>query len=354
MARLQFSKIGITALSGAVPARCIDNRQYTEHYTPEVAAQIVEKTGIAERRFAPKGMTASDLAFAAAEKLFADNSGFKEEIDLLLFVSQTPDYRMPATAVTLQDRLGLPKTVAAFDISLGCSGFIYGLSVAYAYAQQPGIRKVLLLDGETRSRVYSAKDRTTAFLFGDAAVAAVIEKQDTVNDAWFSLHSDGSRADLIKVDAGGYRMPSSPDTLEEKVIDEHGNMRSAEHGYMNGADVFNFVLREIPKDIKETLAWAGCNKEDFDYYLFHQANAFMNNYLSKKLKLPKDRVPTSLERFGNTSSVSIPITMVDKLAQGQLAGSRKLLLCGFGVGMSWATAILETQAIKVSPLVEVE
>src|SRR5690606_5474973 len=143
------------------------------------------------------------------------------EIDVLIFVSQTPDYRMPATAVTLQHRLGLPSTCAAFDVNLGCSAFVYALTVAFGYASQPHIRKVLLLDGETRSRVYSAKDRATAYLFGDAGVAALIEKKENIGNSYFSLNSDGSRSDLIKADAGGYRLPSSIETLEERVVDEY-------------------------------------------------------------------------------------------------------------------------------------
>jgi len=301
--------------------------------------------------FTTEDQTASDLCFAAAEQLLADNPIDKSEIDILLFVSQTPDFRMPATSVTLQHRLGLPKSTAAFDIGLGCSGFVYGLSVAYAYANMPQVRKVLLLDGETRSKVYHPKDRKTGFIFGDAAVAAIIEKQDS-GTSYFSLNSDGSKSDLIKIDAGGYRNPSNENTTKEKVVDEHGNIRTDEHGYMNGADVFNFVLREIPKNIKNTLAFSNTEIGDLDFYVFHQANKFMNDYLAKKLKLDLAKVPSSIHKYGNTSSVSIPITIVDQL-KDQLNTPKKILLCGFGVGMSWATAVLATKHIKISDIVEV-
>lgn len=352
MANLQFKDIGISAIAGAIPKNKIINRQYTSYFDADVVGEIVDKTGVEERRFATDSQTASDLCHAAATKLFEDNNIDKSEIDVLIFVSQTPDYRMPATSIHLQDRLGLSKSTAAFDISLGCSGFVYGLSVAYAYANMPHIRKVLLLDGETRSKVYHPKDRKTGFIFGDAAVAAIIEKQPELGEASFSLNSDGSKSDLIRIDAGGYRQPSTPDTLKEKVVDEHGNIRTDEHGYMNGADVFNFVLREIPKNIKQTLKFADMSLEDFDYCVFHQANKFMNDYLAKKLKIDQSKVPSTIAKYGNTSSVSIPITIVDQL-KDKMQGKKHLFLCGFGVGMSWASVCLPINNLKISEIVEV-
>ena len=352
MAQLTFKNIGIKGIAGAVPKNTIKNLEYTEFFPAEDAKEIVEKTGIVERRFAENGTCASDLCFAAAEKLIKDLAIDKSEIDLLIFISQTPDYRMPATSIILQQRLGLPKSTAAFDISLGCSAFVYGLSTIYSFMQQGSFKKALLLDGETRSKIYSPKDRKTAFLFGDAGVAALIEKDEKYGDSFFSLHSDGSKESLIKVDAGGYRNPSTAETLKEKVVDEHGNIRSDEHGYMNGADVFNFVIQEIPKDYKSVLEMAGKTPDEIDYFLFHQANKYMNGYLAKKLKIPAEKIPTSISRFGNTSSVSIPITMVSELNNETLSGKKASLLCGFGVGMSWATALINTQDCHISALVE--
>lgn len=352
MADLSFKGINIVGMAGAVPKNTIKNRAYTEFFDQAAVNDIVDKTGIEERRFVTGNTTASDLCFAAAEQLISDLGIEKSEIDILLFVSQTPDFRMPATSIILQDRLGLSKSTAAFDINLGCSGFVYGLSMAFAYAQQPGIRKVLLLDGETRSKVYHPKDRKTGFLFGDAGVAAIIEKDANVGVAVFSLNSDGSLQDLIKIDSGGYRNRSSADSVIERVVDEHGNIRTDEHGYMNGTDVFNFVLREIPRNIKHTLKLADANLEDFDYYIFHQANKFMNDYLIKKLKLDVKKVPSTIDKYGNTSSVSIPITIVDQL-KDKVEGKKELFLCGFGVGMSWATACIPVNDMKISEIVEV-
>jgi 3-oxoacyl-[acyl-carrier-protein] synthase III len=352
MAFITYQNVGISGLAAALPKNTIDNLTYTQYFDEQSVKEIVEKTGIKERRFAPEGMCASDLCFAAAERLFADMQVDKNEIDLLVFISQTPDYRMPATSVILQHKLGLSKSTAAFDINLGCSAFVYGLSVVFAMMQTGGFRKALLLDGETRSRVYHPKDRKTAFLFGDGGVAAIIENNISFGKSFFSLNSDGSKESLIKMDAGGYRNPSSPETLAERVVDEQGNIRTAEHGYMNGADVFNFVLLEIPGNIKSVLQYSGLTMDVIDYFLFHQANSYMNGYLAKKLKLPAEKVPSSIEYFGNTSSVSIPLTMVSDMKH-QLNLQQTLLLSGFGVGMSWATCILNSPGIYLSDLVEI-
>ncbi len=340
-------------MSAAVPKRIVVNREYTEEFTKEEAGEIVDKTGIEERRFADAETCSSDLCFAAAEKLIADNNINKEEIDLLVFISQTPDYRMPATSVTLQHRIGLPNNTIAFDINLGCSAFIYGLSIVYGMMEHSGLRKALLLDGETRSKVYSPRDRRSAFLFGDGGVAALIERDSKFGKSTFSLNSDGSRADLIMIPAGGYRKMSSAETVVEKVVDEFGNMRSDEQGYMRGGDVFNFVIREIPCDIKKTLAFTEKTVDDFDYVVFHQANNFINSYIMKKMKLDTNKIPSTIAKFGNTSSVSVPLTIVSEL-QGKLDGNKELLLSAFGVGMTWATGIVPFVDCKISDIVEVE
>ena len=353
MANIQYEGVGITAMSAAVPRRVVKGREYTEVFSQEEANEIVDKTGIEERRFADAETCSSDLCFAAAEKLIADNNINKEEIDLLVFISQTPDYRMPATSVTLQHRLGLPNNTIAFDITLGCSAFIYGLSVVYGMMERSGLRKALLLDGETRSKVYSPRDRRSAFLFGDGGVAALIERDPKFGKSTFSLNSDGSRADLIMIPAGGYRKMSSAETVVEKVVDEFGNMRSEEQGYMRGGDVFNFVIREIPRDIKNTLAKVEKTVDDFDYIVFHQANNFINSYIMKKMKMDATKIPSTIAKFGNTSSVSVPLTIVSEL-RGKLDGHKDVLLSAFGVGMTWATGVIAFEDCKISEIVEVE
>jgi 3-oxoacyl-[acyl-carrier-protein] synthase-3 len=218
--------------------------------------------------------------------------------------------------------------------------------------QQSGIRKALLLDGETRSKVYSPKDRKTAFIFGDGGVAALIDRNEKYGKSYFSLNSDGSREGLIKINAGGYRHPSSVETLCEKVVDEYGNIRNEEQGYMNGGDVFNFVIREIPKDIQAILAYSQVNKDSIDHFIFHQANDYMNNYLIKKLKIDNEKVPSTIANFGNTSSVSVPLTIASELRQ-QLQSKKRLLLSAFGVGMTWASAIINTDNTVIPDLVEI-
>lgn len=352
MAIIKFNNVGITAIAGCVPKQVIDNYKYDLDIWPEdEVKKVVDKVGVTERRFVDDKTCASDLCFAAAEKLIADNSINKSEIDLLVFLSQTPDYRMPATSILLQDRLGLPMSTMAFDISLGCSGFISALSIVYALMQNHGFHKALLLNGETRSKVYSRKDRREAFIFGDAGVAALIERDKKFGKSHFSLNSDGSRGNLIMIPGGGYRNMSSIETLKEKIVDEYGNVRSDEHGYMNGADVFNFVIVEIPKDIKRLMETTGEDIQQMDFYVFHQANAFINNYIAKKMRIDTERIPSTIRKYGNTSSVSIPLTIVSEL-KDRIQGEKKLMLSAFGVGMAWATAIVPFVDCKISEIVE--
>jgi 3-oxoacyl-[acyl-carrier-protein] synthase III len=350
MATLSFENVGITAMAAAVPVNIINNLEYTNHFPPAEAKLVVEKIGVYQRRFAKPGVCSSDLCLAAAEKLIADNDTNRNEIDLLVFVSQTPDYRMPATSLILQDRLRLSHNTIAFDLTLGCSGFIYGLAVIYSMMEHSGLRKALLLDGETRSRIYSPKDRQAAFLFGDGGAAALIDRSPLYGKSYFSLNSDGSKEDLIKMKAGGYRFPTSLETMQERVVDENGNIRSDEHGYMNGSEVFTFVIKEVPPDIRKIIELSGNNISDIDYFVFHQANMFINSHLAKKLKLDSEKVPSTISKFGNTSSVSIPLTMVSEL-KGKL-NNKRILMSGFGVGMTWASCIFDTKSCKISEIIE--
>lgn len=353
MAIVRYSNVGISALSACVPKQVIDNYHYDLDIWPEdEVRKVVDKVGVMERRFADDNTCASDLCFAAAEKLIADNGVDKNELDLLVFLSQTPDYRMPATSILLQDRLRLPMSTMAFDIQLGCSGFISALSIVYAMMQNHGFRKALLLDGETRSKVYNRKDRREAFIFGDAGVAALIERDERFGESYFSLNSDGSRGNLIMINGGGYRNMSSIETLKEKVVDEYGNIRTDENGYMNGADVFNFVIVEVPKDIKRLVTACGEDVQKLDYYVFHQANSFINNHIAKKLKLDFSRIPWTIQKYGNTSSVSIPLTIVSEL-KDKMVGEKKILMSAFGVGMAWATAIVQFVDCRISEIVEI-
>jgi 3-oxoacyl-[acyl-carrier-protein] synthase III len=352
MAFLTFNNVGITGMAAAVPKTIIDNYSHDKFFPKEDIKDIIEKIGVKQRRFADENTCSSDLCFAAAEKLIADMKIDRSEIDLLLFISQTPDYRMPATSILLQNRLSLSPSTIAFDVNLGCSAFLYGLSIAFSMMEHSGLRKALILDGETRSKVYSQKDRKTAFLFGDGGIAALVERDRKFGESFFSLNSDGSRESLIKINAGGYRNMSSCETVKEKVVDEYGNIRSEENGYMNGADVFNFVIREVPKDFNRLLEYSKTIVTSIDYFVFHQANSYINGFLAKKLKLPEEKIPTTIEKFGNTSSVSIPLTIVSEL-KSKLDSPKKVLLNGFGVGLTWGTAVLNFDNCLISEIVEV-
>lgn len=351
MAVFKHQGVGISGMAAAVPEKVYNNYTDNPNFSPEDAKAIVDKTGIFERRIAGPETCASDLAFAAANKLFSSGQFDADHTDVLIFVTQTPDYRMPATGILMQARLNLPKSCAAFDVNLGCSGFVFGLNLAYSLAAQTAVRNVLLINAETRSKVYSFKDRQTGFLFGDAATAFIISKDSTLGESVFKLDSDGEKGDYIMAKSGGYRNPSTADSYIEK-LQPSGGFHSDEQGYMDGAGVFEFVITQVPKSIKNTLELAEIEKDSIDYFVFHQANRFMNDHLIRKLKLDAEKVPYCLHRFGNTSSVSIPLTMVTELAD-KLKEPRQLLISGFGVGLSLGSATIPIKNPVVLPLVEV-
>lgn len=339
MAVLQFNGVGIRAIAACVPANASRNADALRGLLP---ADEIEKTihaiGIREKRVAPKNVCASDLCAAAAKKLFADNPDVpRGEIDFLLFMSQTADFRTPATAPILQHRLNLPQDCAAIDLSLACSGYVYALSTAFAYAALPGVRRVLLLDGETYSKCVNPQDRVNAPLYGDAGTATLIEKSPDFGDAHFTLKTDGSGADIVKIPAGGCRLPASAETLLEKT-DADGNVRSDCEVFMNGMDVFNFAIRSVPAVMKETATRAGFVPADADCVVFHQANRMMTDFLAARMKISPEKILYSLGEYGNTSSASIPLTLA---ARGDAVVAReRALLCGFGAGLSWGAVAL--------------
>ena len=352
MAILTFDRIGITGVAACVPKQKIVNTEFTGFFTPKEIKAAIQKTGIAERRVVDDKTCASDLCCAAAEALLEEMSIDRDEIDVLIFVSQTPDYRMPITGTILQDRLGLAKTTAAFDINLGGSGYVYGLALAYSFAQQESIRKVLLLDGETRSKVYSFKDKAAGLVFGDGGSATIVEKIDHDNPTYFSLNSDGAGSRTIWIKGGGYRHPSSAETLREKEH-EDGSIRCDEQGVFDVAGFFDFASREIPADMASIFECAEESYENIDYFLLHQAAKLLNDQIAKKMKLPEDKLPYSIHKFGNTGSVSIPLNMVSEIRNELRQGKNRLFLSGFGAGLSWASAITSTDRCLISKLVEI-
>ena len=349
MSFITFNNVEIKGLSAVVPKRIINNRDFTGLYSNKEIENIIKTTGISERRFADAEVCSSDLCYLAAEKLLDEMNIDRDSIDLLIFLSQTPDYHLPATAPLLQNRLNLSKNCGAFDINLACSGYVYGLSTAFAYASQKGINNVLLLVGETLSKITSEHDKATCLLFGDGGTATLIGKSENALPSYFSLNSDGSGSDVMKISGGGYRNKSSVETLKLK---EHkdGSICSDEHLFMDGMEVFNFTMREVPKDIKNIIKFSKKRLDQIDYIIFHQANKFMTDFFAKKLKYPLNKVPYSLHKFGNTSSVSIPLTMVSEMRDS--LQNQQVILSGYGAGLSWATAIIETGDIYISELGE--
>ena len=352
MALLTFDRIGITGVSASVPKQKIVNAECTDFFTPEEVKSAIQKTGIAERRVVDEKTCASDLCWAAAEALLEEMSIDRNEIDVLIFVSQTPDYRMPVTGTILQHRLGLAKSTAAFDINLGGSGYVYGLALAYSYAQQESIRKVLLLDGETRTKVYSFKDKVAGLSCGDGGSATIIEKIDSDNLTYFSLNSDGAGSRVIWIKGGGYRHPSSAETLRAK---EHkdGSIRSDEQVTVDITGFSDFVIREIPADMESIFEYAGEDYEAIDFYMLHQAAKFINDQIAKKTKIPQDKLPYSIHKFGNTSSVTIPLTMVSEIRDQLRQDKNRLFMSGFGAGLSWASAITSIDRCVIPKLVEI-
>ena len=346
MAKISFQGVGISALSACVPPHTVYNKDLGYLIPDEDIEKTINNIGIVERRIAAPEVTASDLCYKAAMRLMADNDIEPDSIDVLLFMSQTADYRIPATSCLLQQRLGLSKDTLCLDISLGCSGYIYALSTAFAYASLPGVRRVLLLDGETFSKIVNRRDKVDWPLYGDAGTATLIEKGD-FGQSTFMLFTDGSNADALKIHAG-MRNPITPESCVERER-EDGNIRSDLEVFMDGMDVFNFAISKVPKSVKLLLSETGKTAEDLDYIIFHQANRFMMDFFVKKLKISPQRVPYCIHKYGNTSSSSVPLTIASELSD-KLDGDKTLVLSAFGAGMSWGSVMINTHDCKVSPV----
>ena len=349
MAIFKYSKIGISAISACVPKRIERNSDLSYFMSEDEIQKAIQNIGIEERRIADTDVCTSDLCFKAAEQLLNDNTVDRNTIDILIFVSQTPDYHQPATAPILQHRLGLSKNTLAFDINLACSGYVYGLSTAYAYASQPSIKRVLLLVGDTMSKIVSRHDKVSTPLFGDAGTATLIEKGD-YDSSLFSLHSDGSGYEVMMVPDGGFRNPTNEQSLIEE-IDANGDRRTREQFRMDGMAVFNFGMNEEPRDIKNLLTQAALDLDDLDLLIYHQANRFMTDFFTKWLKFDNAKTPYSIQKFGNTSSASIPLTIVTEL-YGGYPERKNVILSGFGAGLSWGSVLLNLSKCAISELIE--
>jgi 3-oxoacyl-[acyl-carrier-protein] synthase-3 len=340
--------VKISGIAATVPKNEIDNLSYD--WVPEKERLLfIQTTGVKKRRVADSDICTSDMCHVAAEKLLSELNWKKNEIDILIFVSQSADYYCPSTSVLLQDRLGLSKSTMAFDINLGCSGYVYGLSVISSLLASGAMKKGLLLVGDKSSYSLNPRDKTTFPLFGDAGTATALEFSSGQSIP-FHLQSDGSGKDAIIIPGGGTREPFNYTLLTEEE-QEPGIIRHRCNLHLNGMDVFNFSLKEVKPNIETLLQFAEREISSVDFVIMHQANLFMNEAVRKKLKVEKEKVPISIDKFGNTSSASIPLTMVSEISDSLKKGKVKSLLSGFGVGFSWGSALIETENIAVPELI---
>ena len=345
MASTKINGARISGIASAVPKKVRTLDDDAKIFGKNEVMKISKSTGVKNRHIAFDNMCTSDLCFAASEKLLADIGWVRDSIDGLIFVTQTPDYILPATSCTMHSRLNLSKKCVAFDVNLGCSGYIYGLWIAAQMISSGSLNRVLLMAGDTSSKRISKLDRATYLLFGDAGTVTAIEKGANSDSFNFVLGTDGTGWNNLIVPAGGFRNPRNESTSIPKER-ESKNIRSEEDLFMDGAEIFTFTLREVAPMIKNLLLDSEWSIDMVDFFVMHQANKFIIEHLSKKMKIPLPKVPISLENYGNTSSASIPITMThnlsDKLSQDKL----HILLSGFGVWYSWGAA-----AITCGPLV---
>lgn len=333
---------GIRRIFHHVPRTVATNEDLAEEFGDWDINKIYDKTGINVRGVAADGECASDLGVAAAQKLLTSSEVRPGDIDYLIFCTQSPDYFLPATACLMQHRLGLPTSCAAIDINQGCSGFVYGLSIAKGLIESGIAQNVLLITADTYTRYIHAGDRSVRTIFGDAAAATWISGVDSSDPLIgpFILGTDGRGACNLIVRAGGNRVPLT-DAAREVKTDEGGNTRSDANLYMNGPEIFTFTLRQVPAAVKSLLDKAGIGMDAVDYFVFHQANRFMLEQLRRKIDIPPEKFCINLESFGNTVSSTIPISLQTAMMNGTISSGARVMLVGFGVGYSWGAAMVQ-------------
>lgn len=332
--------INIVGISAVVPQDIYSNFEY-DLLSDAEKKMLVRTIGVEQRHVAGEGVTTSDLAIDAANKLFEKTEWDRGTVDVLVFVTQSRDYYLPSVGPIAQDRLKLPKSCMAFDVGLGCSGYVYGLNILASLLKANNLKRGILLAGDVSTISCSYNDRSSYPLFGDAATATFVEiDNESGSEVFFDLNSDGAGEDAIKIPAGGLRNKPSVEAFEEKKR-EDGNTRADFHLALNGVDIFNFSIGVVPKSVRSLLANFGLDIEDLDLFVMHQANLLMNETIRKKLKIETYKVPYSIRDYGNTSSASIPLTLSleDEII------NKNILLSGFGVGLSWANAFLRNVTI---------
>ncbi len=348
MSLFQVPDINICGISACVPEDIFDNHNY-DWISEKERDTLIKTIGIEKKHHARKGTTTSDLCYVSAQQLLEYLHWEPNSIDLLVFISQSRDYIIPATAGLLQEKLGLAKSCVAFDISLGCSGYVYGLSVIGSMINMGVAKRALLMTGDISTLNTSYSDKSAFPIFGDAGTVTAIEYSKGAGTMKFNLQTDGSGYDSIIIPDGGIRNFVEPHSFEMKEVSE-GIIRNNLNIILDGVKVFNFSLREVKPNINKLLKEFETELDDIDFFIFHQANMLMNETIRKQLKIAPEKVPYSLKNYGNTSSASIPITIVTEISDKVKELKQKLLLSGFGVGLSWGSVLVETTNIICPPV----
>lgn len=331
-------KAYIKAVDYYLPEKVLSNADIQKSFPDWTEEKIYQKVGIKERHIAAENETALDMAQKAAEKLFANNEGLRESIDFVIFCTQSPDYKLPTSACILQNRLGILQTAGAFDFNLGCSGYVYGLSIAKGYIAAGMAKNVLLLTGETYSKYIHPEDKSNLSIFGDAASATVVSADGKFEIGEFEFGTDGSGYEQLIVKNGGAKFPAANAEISE---DENGHIVSDNHLFMDGQSIFSFTLKQVPKLVENVAKKNSIEKTDIDLYMFHQANVFILEFLRKKLKVDTDSFYYFIENVGNTVSSSIPIALSNAIEKKELNNKKNIMLAGFGVGLSWAGCVIK-------------
>jgi len=347
-----FKGIRVRGIAAAVPEQRVNNLTAHRFCPEETRRKIVELTGVTEYRKAPPTMCSSDLCEAAARKLLDDLDVDPATIDAVVFATMTPDYRIPSTACILQAKLDCTSESVAYDINMGCSGFVVGLYNACALINGAGLKRVLLLAGDTQTRLCHEEDKNVVFLMGDGGSACLVEvEEDRVNAIAAEIFTDGSRFDKLYVPAGGFRHPSSGSTRRVRQHPD-GGMRADDNIYMDGMELFKFSSTDVVKSLRSFMEHEHLSAENVDFLILHQANKFMTDKIARKLSFGPEKVPYSLGTFGNTGSASIPLTIACEYDRVASSGTSRCLLCGFGVGLSWGIVDIDLGGIYCPPVIE--
>lgn len=349
-----FKNKKISGILTVLPKKAVkfEDEMANYNFSPAKCMKLKLAMGYNEHRIAELGQCSSDFCKYGLQYLFDNNLLKKEEIDALLFVSQSPDYYMPPTSNILHGHFGLKHDCLCMDINQGCAGFELGLIQAFFLLEQPAIKKVVLMNADVLSPKVSAQDRNSKPLIGDAAAITIVEKSEVDCTIYANIKMDGTGAFALNIPAGGFRMPSTPETAKMEQ-DSAGNWRSKDNLVMQGDDVFNFVQREVPPMIEHLLEEAKVNKEDVDWYLFHQPNKFMLNKLADKLGVAREKMPANIvENFGNASGVTVPTCISYNLGEQLVNGSLNLCMAGFGVGLTWSSVYMKVGNLAFNKIIE--